>query len=102
MSGLTHLRSLEPYRQTPFLATCTQAASSRGMAVEAMQEVAQGRVWSGRDALSVGLVDAIGGVNTAVAIAKQAAGLSAHLDVPLTLLGMLLCARSCWSWMGAM
>ena len=58
---------------------------SRGMAVDAMQEVAQGRVWSGRDALSVGLVDAIGGVNTAVAIAKQAAGLSARLRPPAVL-----------------
>ena len=45
------------------------------MAVDVMQGVAQGRVWSGRDALSVGLVDALGGVSTAVAIAKQAAGL---------------------------
>ncbi len=42
-----------------------------------MQEVAQGRVWSGRDALAVGLVDALGGVSRAVAVAKQAAGLSA-------------------------
>ncbi len=47
------------------------------MAPDAMQEVAQGRVWSGRDALSVGLVDALGGVSRAVAVAKQAAGLSA-------------------------
>ena len=56
---------------------CAQAASSRGMAPDAMQEVAQGRVWSGRDALSMGLVDALGGVSRAVAVAKQAAGLSA-------------------------
>ena len=47
------------------------------MAPDAMQEVAQGRVWSGRDALSVGLVDALGGVSRAVAVAKQAAGLGA-------------------------
>ena len=47
------------------------------MAVDAMQEVAQGRVWSGRDALSMGLVDALGGVSRAVAVAKQAAGLGA-------------------------
>ena len=49
------------------------------MPVDTMQGVAQGRVWSGRDALSVGLVDALGGVSTAVAIAKQAAGLGADL-----------------------
>lgn len=54
-----------------------QAAESRGMSIEALQEVAQGRVWSGRDALKVGLVDALGGISRAVAIAKQEAGLSA-------------------------
>ena len=63
-----------------------QAASSRGMAPDAMQEVAQGRVWSGRDALSVGLVDALGGVSRAVAVAKQAAGLSACFSGSLLIL----------------
>eukprot|EP00195_Chlamydomonas_chlamydogama_P015757 CAMPEP_0202909918 /NCGR_PEP_ID=MMETSP1392-20130828/50619_1 /ASSEMBLY_ACC=CAM_ASM_000868 /TAXON_ID=225041 /ORGANISM="Chlamydomonas chlamydogama, Strain SAG 11-48b" /LENGTH=725 /DNA_ID=CAMNT_0049599831 /DNA_START=187 /DNA_END=2361 /DNA_ORIENTATION=- len=50
-----------------------KAAESRGMSVDAMQEVAQGRVWTGRQALEMGLVDALGGVHRAVAIAKQAA-----------------------------
>ena len=31
----------------------------------------QGRVWSGKRALEVGLVDALGGLSRAVAIAKQ-------------------------------
>ena len=31
----------------------------------------QGRVWSGKQALEVGLVDALGGLSRAVAIAKQ-------------------------------
>ena len=52
------------------------------MSIEAMQEVAQGRVWSGRDALKVGLVDALGGISRAVAIAKQEAGLSASHHLP--------------------
>lgn len=52
-----------------------KAASSRGMTVEAMQEVAQGRVWSGRRAIERGLVDALGGVGTAVELAKKAAGI---------------------------
>lgn len=33
-----------------------------------MQEVAQGRVWSGREALKRGLVDALGGVHAAVQV----------------------------------
>ena len=52
-----------------------KAAASRGMAVEAMQGVAQGRVWSGKRAVTVGLVDAVGGVHKAVQLAKEAAGI---------------------------
>lgn len=40
-----------------------------------MEEIAQGRVWSGNDAASRGLVDAIGGFSRAVAIAKHKANI---------------------------
>ena len=40
-----------------------------------MEQVAQGRVWTGRDAASRGLVDAIGGLSRAVAIAKHKANI---------------------------
>lgn len=40
-----------------------------------MEEVAQGRVWSGKDAASRGLIDAIGGFSRAVAIAKHRANI---------------------------
>jgi Peptidase family S49 len=49
------------------------------MEVERMQDRAQGRVWSGAAALQQGLVDAIGGVPTAIAIAKQAAKIGGEL-----------------------
>eukprot|EP00887_Chlorella_sp_A99_P004631 scaffold4.g4631.t1 len=52
-----------------------KAAESRGMTPDAMQEVAQGRVWSGRAAAGVGLVDAVGGISRAIQLAKQAAGI---------------------------
>ncbi|EYU38164.1 hypothetical protein ABFS82_04G140000 [Erythranthe guttata] len=60
-----------------------KAASSRSMTVDKMEEVAQGRVWSGNDAASRGLVDAIGGISRAVAIAKQKANIP--LDEQVTL-----------------
>jgi ClpP class serine protease len=44
-----------------------------------MQDRAQGRVWSGAAALEQGLVDAIGGVPRAIAIAKQAAKIGGEL-----------------------
>ncbi|KAK9824686.1 hypothetical protein WJX72_012391 [[Myrmecia] bisecta] len=54
-----------------------KAAHSRGMAVEDMQKVAQGRVWSGQRALQVKLVDGLGGMSRAIAVAKQAADIDA-------------------------
>ncbi|WCJ22059.1 signal peptide peptidase [Euphorbia peplus] len=50
-----------------------KAAFSRSMPVDKMEEVAQGRVWTGKDAASRGLVDAIGGLSRAIAIAKKKA-----------------------------
>ncbi|XP_052726007.1 serine protease SPPA, chloroplastic isoform X2 [Vigna angularis] len=52
-----------------------KAAFSRSMTVDKMEEVAQGRVWTGKDAASNGLIDAIGGLSRAVAIAKLKAGI---------------------------
>ena len=40
-----------------------------------METVAQGRVWSGQDAASRGLVDSLGGFSQALAIAKQRANI---------------------------
>lgn len=48
-----------------------------------MEEVAQGRVWTGNDAASRGLVDAIGGLSRAVAIAKQKANVPMDEEVTI-------------------
>ncbi|KAI3504738.1 hypothetical protein L1887_26428 [Cichorium endivia] len=60
-----------------------KAASSRSMSVDKMEEIAQGRVWTGNDAASRGLVDAIGGFSRAVAIAKHKANIPHHKKVTL-------------------
>lgn len=60
-----------------------KAAFSRSMMVDKMEEVAQGRVWTGKDALSRGLVDAIGGLSRAVAIAKQKANIPQERQVSI-------------------
>ena len=52
-----------------------RVASGRGMEVSAVDEVAQGRVWSGQDALEVGLVDTLGTLRDALSLAGQAAGM---------------------------
>lgn len=48
-----------------------------------MEEVAQGRVWTGKDAYSRGLVDALGGMSRAIAIAKQKVNIPLHNKVRL-------------------
>jgi protease-4 len=52
-----------------------KVADSRGISVERADELGQGRVWSGKDAQDVNLVDLIGGLNEALGIAGESAGL---------------------------
>ncbi len=54
-----------------------KVAESRGIATEHVESVAEGRVWTGSDACSKGLVDALGGLDEAVARARELAGLPA-------------------------
>jgi protease-4 len=50
-------------------------AEGRDMSVERVHEVAQGRIWTGLDALNYGLVDELGDLDDAVAAAAAEAGL---------------------------
>jgi len=53
-----------------------KVANGRGMTEEAVRKVASGRVWSGQQGLERGLVDVLGGLETAIDIAANKAGLS--------------------------
>ena len=50
-------------------------AEGRGMAEEQVEEIARGRVWTGIQAHEIGLVDELGDFQTAMALAKELAGL---------------------------
>ena len=52
-----------------------RVAAGRGMTVEQVNVIARGRVWTGRDALKIGLVDEIGGLKDAIAYAAKEAGI---------------------------
>ena len=57
-------------------------SQSRGMERDQVHEVAQGRVWTGEDALAVGLVDVMGDLRTGLELAATKAGIEAYeLDV---------------------
>src|SRR5471030_2626057 len=60
-----------------------KAAESRHSTPEKIDALAQGRVWTGRQAKANGLVDELGGLDRAVAVAKQRAKISADSDVEL-------------------
>ncbi len=45
---------------------------------DAVHSIAQGRVWSGEDALQRGLVDTLGGIETALALAARTANLTTY------------------------
>ncbi len=52
-------------------------AEGRGLAPAAVEELARGRVWSGERALQLGLVDELGGLDRALELAAEAAGIAA-------------------------
>ncbi|MFD6952573.1 signal peptide peptidase SppA [Nocardiopsis sp. NPDC060348] len=54
-----------------------RVARARRMTREQVDEVARGRVWTGRDAHERGLVDELGGLETAVRLARERAGAEA-------------------------
>jgi len=59
----------------------TLAAEARGVTAEDIDSIAQGRVWSGEDAHSLGLVDQLGGLKGAVASAAKLADLGDEFSV---------------------
>lgn len=55
-----------------------RCADGRKKTVDQIKAIAEGRVWTGEDALKIGLVDKIGGIDEAIAIAAKKAKLTAY------------------------
>ncbi len=53
-----------------------KVSEGRGLHIEQVHEIAQGRVWSGQDALEIGLVDEIGSLEDAINYAAEQAEIS--------------------------
>ena len=60
-----------------------KAADGRKLPKEKVLEIAKGRIWSGQEAKNLGLVDELGGYDTALKLAKQAAGVPEGEDVKI-------------------
>ncbi|MFN2501988.1 MAG: signal peptide peptidase SppA [Pyrinomonadaceae bacterium] len=58
-----------------------KVAKGRNMSAEQVNTLGQGRVWTGTQAKANGLIDDFGGLEKAISIAKELAGLAADKDV---------------------
>jgi protease-4 len=74
---------IENLIRTGYKEFTTKVAAGRGMKPEDVDKIGQGRVWPGVDGKANGLVDELGGLETAILLAKQSAGIPA--DQPITL-----------------
>lgn len=55
-----------------------RCAEGRSKTVDEIKSVAEGRVWTGEDALKIGLVDVLGGLDKAITLAAERAKLDAY------------------------
>jgi protease-4 len=60
-----------------------KVADGRKLPKDKVLEIAKGRIWSGQDAKNLGLVDELGGYDTALKLAKKAAGIPETDEVKL-------------------
>ena len=60
-----------------------KVADGRRLPKEKVLEIAKGRIWSGQDAKTLGLVDELGGYDTALKVAKKAAGIPESDEVKI-------------------
>ena len=65
--------AMQAYIERGYDLFLTRVANGRGMTKEAVNEVAQGRVWTGQQALGIGLVDELGTLADAIAYAAEKA-----------------------------
>jgi len=61
-----------------YTAFITHVAEGRNMTVEQVDAIGQGRVWSGVDAIKIGLVDELGGLDKAIVEAAKLAGIESY------------------------
>lgn len=72
------LAMLQGYVDRGYALFTSRVAQGRKMTRQQVDKIAQGRVWTGRDALAIRLVDRLGGLDDAVAIAAKQAGLKKY------------------------
>lgn len=82
----TERKRVEKMMKTVYQDFVSKAAAGRDKSFAHMDAMAQGRVWTGKQAKELGLVDELGGLDTALSIAKQQAGFSEEDKVNIIVL----------------
>jgi protease-4 len=59
----------------------SKVSEGRELPLERVREIAKGRIWTGADALELGLVDRLGGVHEAMEVAREELGLDPDDDI---------------------
>jgi len=77
------LKKVEEQLQAFYDQFVEKVAEARRTTPEKIDQIAQGRVWTGRQAKQNGLVDELGGLDRAIALAKQQAKIPADREVEL-------------------
>ena len=74
---------IQEHMQATYDTFVEKAAAGRNTTPERIDAVAQGRVWTGAQAKQIGLVDELGGLERALALAKQRAKLAPDSEVEI-------------------
>ena len=82
----TERARVEKMMKTIYKDFVSKAAEGRGKTYDEIDTIAQGRVWTGKQAKALGLVDEFGGLDTALSIAKAQAGFTEDDEVNLIVL----------------
>ena len=82
----TEQERVEKMMKTVYEDFVNKAATGRNKSFDEIDEIAQGRVWTGKQAQEIGLVDKLGGLNDALSIAKEQAGFAEADKVNLIVL----------------
>lgn len=99
-------KAMQQYINTFYQTFIQKVANSRNMDVSNVNEHAQGRVWTGADAQEVGLVDELGGLDRALQLAAEKAGIETYkverYPKPKTIYEMLMGSASVQAkaWLG--
>jgi protease-4 len=63
-----------------------RVAAGRDLTPEQVQQIARGRIWTGSQGLANGLVDELGGLDRAIGLAKEAAGIASDDEIRVSVL----------------